>query len=411
MTSPSASTASRPSTWWRVTPYFTARIPPAFVATLPPSDALFSPGHTGYTSPSGASAASSWSRLTPGLHDRDVVVGVDLEDLVHALEREDDAVGARRARAGQSGARAPGGDGHTELVTDAHDCGHIGGRSGPHDRERPHRSGRQRLVVGVVVADRVADQRRAGGPSTSSSRASRSAMAACVGGGPAPVKPAPVGDRARIGVLDGARAVRRRITFRSPGERTVHGPCTRTMHRTRLGVVDERRDSRHARRDRRSGRRRAPAREPRARRDHGPVAGGGERGRHAAAVPLARRARHRGPADGERARRPPRGARVDDDPYVQPPGHPRSRRAGAVGRRSARGGDRADHYGYISGGRRHDRPAPRARPGGAADRATTTGSRSWWLSTSSRRRPAKDPARVRTARYWQPRAARQLLEE
>ena len=45
--------------WGRATPYFTARMPPAVGATLPPSDALFSPGHTGYTKPIGASAASS----------------------------------------------------------------------------------------------------------------------------------------------------------------------------------------------------------------------------------------------------------------------------------------------------------------------------------------------------------------
>ena len=46
-TSPDASTASRPSTWWRVTPYLTARIPPALVAMVPPRLALISPGYTG----------------------------------------------------------------------------------------------------------------------------------------------------------------------------------------------------------------------------------------------------------------------------------------------------------------------------------------------------------------------------
>src|SRR5437879_8851438 len=66
MTSPVPSTASTPSTWWRVTPYFTARMPPALVATLPPSDALFSPGNTGYTSPCCAVSLSSTSRVTPG---------------------------------------------------------------------------------------------------------------------------------------------------------------------------------------------------------------------------------------------------------------------------------------------------------------------------------------------------------
>src|SRR5260370_1247008 len=45
--SPDASTASTPSTCWRVTPYLTARIPPAFVAMVPPRLALISPGKTG----------------------------------------------------------------------------------------------------------------------------------------------------------------------------------------------------------------------------------------------------------------------------------------------------------------------------------------------------------------------------
>ena len=47
ITSPVPSTASMPSTWWRVTPYFTARMPPALVATLPPRLADCSPGNTG----------------------------------------------------------------------------------------------------------------------------------------------------------------------------------------------------------------------------------------------------------------------------------------------------------------------------------------------------------------------------
>jgi hypothetical protein len=46
-TSPEGSTASRPMTWLRVTPYFTARMPPALVLTLPPRLALYSPGNTG----------------------------------------------------------------------------------------------------------------------------------------------------------------------------------------------------------------------------------------------------------------------------------------------------------------------------------------------------------------------------
>jgi hypothetical protein len=41
-------------------------MPPALVATLPPRLEEYSPGNTGYTSPCGAIASSSWSRRTPG---------------------------------------------------------------------------------------------------------------------------------------------------------------------------------------------------------------------------------------------------------------------------------------------------------------------------------------------------------
>ena len=93
-----------------------------------------------------------------GLNDRDVVLGVDLDDRVHALEREDDAVGPRDARARQSRTGTARGDRNPELVTDAHHGGHLRGRAGQHNRERSHGSGRQRLVVRVVVSDGVAEQ-------------------------------------------------------------------------------------------------------------------------------------------------------------------------------------------------------------------------------------------------------------
>ena len=115
-------------------------MPPAFVATLPPSDALFSPGTHRIHETERRERGVELIEAHAGLHDRDVVLGVDLEDRVHALEREHDAVGARDARARQSGARAARGDRDLQLVTDAHDCGHLGGGSGPHDGERSHGS-------------------------------------------------------------------------------------------------------------------------------------------------------------------------------------------------------------------------------------------------------------------------------
>ena len=72
----------------------------------------------------------------PGLHDGDVVGVVDLEDLGHALERHEDAVGPGDARAGQAGARAAGGDRHAVLGGPREDGRHLVGVGGPHDGER-----------------------------------------------------------------------------------------------------------------------------------------------------------------------------------------------------------------------------------------------------------------------------------
>ena len=158
MISPVPSTASTPSTWWRVTPYFTARIPPALVATLPPRLAEYSPGNTGYTSPSGASERVELLERHAGLHDGHVVLSVDLEHLGHPLEVDDDAAVARDARARQTGCAPPRSDRHAELGREAHDARDLSGRRRLHDRVGQVRGRGQRLIVGVVVADRLAVQ-------------------------------------------------------------------------------------------------------------------------------------------------------------------------------------------------------------------------------------------------------------
>ena len=93
-----------------------------------------------------------------GLHDRDVVARVDLDDLVHALERHDHAVGAGDGRARQPGAAAASRDWDALLVRDPHQGGDLGRAPGAdHERRRLGRGG-ERFVVPVVVADLVAGQ-------------------------------------------------------------------------------------------------------------------------------------------------------------------------------------------------------------------------------------------------------------
>jgi hypothetical protein len=61
-----------------------------------------------------------------GLHDRDVVLGVDLDDRVHPLECEHDPVRTRRARAREPGARTASRDGDAHLIADPEYGGDIG---------------------------------------------------------------------------------------------------------------------------------------------------------------------------------------------------------------------------------------------------------------------------------------------
>ena len=92
----------------RVTPYFTARMPPALVATLPPRLALSSRrGRPGRRARPAVVLVELVER-DAGLHDGDVVVGVDLEDRVHPLERtrRRRPAPAARHRTGRSRSRA-----------------------------------------------------------------------------------------------------------------------------------------------------------------------------------------------------------------------------------------------------------------------------------------------------------------
>ena len=150
ITSPVGSAASRPRTWWRVTPCLTARIPPALVAMFPPRVVVLARVH-GVASPCGARAASSWSSCT-WPHDGELVVDVDLQDAVHPLEGHDDAALDRDARPGHARPAPPRRHRHLPPRTP-------GGRRPPrprssaHDGDGHHRRGRQRLVVPVVLLD------------------------------------------------------------------------------------------------------------------------------------------------------------------------------------------------------------------------------------------------------------------
>jgi hypothetical protein len=60
-------------------------------------------GSGGYQRPCSATAALRSSLMTPGLDHRDHVVGVDLQDLVHPGEVQDQAAVDRVGAAGQAG--------------------------------------------------------------------------------------------------------------------------------------------------------------------------------------------------------------------------------------------------------------------------------------------------------------------
>ena len=86
----------------------------------------------------------------PGLDHGDLVLHVDFDDPVHAVEGQQDAVSHRDGRARQAGATAPGHHRHLVLTGQAQDLGHFARRARPHQGERPHGRDGERLVVGVV---------------------------------------------------------------------------------------------------------------------------------------------------------------------------------------------------------------------------------------------------------------------
>jgi hypothetical protein len=94
--------------------------------------------------------------LHAGLDHGDVVVLVDLEDVVHPLERHHDAAGLGDAGARHARARAPGGDRDAVLVGGAQDRRHLVGGRRQHHRRRDLGGRGQGLVVAVVVLDGVA---------------------------------------------------------------------------------------------------------------------------------------------------------------------------------------------------------------------------------------------------------------
>ena len=93
-----------------------------------------------------------------GLDDGDVVLEIDLLDLGHVLERDEDPAGPGDARTRQAGAAAPGGDRHALLAGEPDDGRDLLGRCRPDDDVGQMSHGGERFVVAVVVADRFAGQ-------------------------------------------------------------------------------------------------------------------------------------------------------------------------------------------------------------------------------------------------------------
>ena len=158
MTSPVASTASSPSTWCRVTPYFTARMPPAFVATLPPRLALYSPGNTGYTSPCGGGRPRRAGRgCTPGCTTA-TWLSWSISRIAFIRSNETTMPSGRGTTAPERPVpAAPGRHRDARARWRSAGCAATSAVSrGRTTHGGQHRLDGERLVVGVVVADGVA---------------------------------------------------------------------------------------------------------------------------------------------------------------------------------------------------------------------------------------------------------------
>ena len=139
--SPPISATSRPSTYSRVTPYLKARGPPALVAALPPNRAHLERRRVGRVEqPDLLDRGLHLAGDDPGLDHADQIVGIDLDDPLHLLGRQDDAAGDGQGAADQAAAGAARGHRHLRLGAD------------PQDRRDLVGGLAQRRAVGRVLA-------------------------------------------------------------------------------------------------------------------------------------------------------------------------------------------------------------------------------------------------------------------
>ena len=113
-------------------------------------------GEHGVDQPDGGGGLVELGEGDPGLDPGDVVVEVELEDLGHAVERHEHAVGLGDARSREARARAPRRDGSAVLGGGDDDGRHLLGGGRSDDGGRAHRAGGDGLVVGQVLRDGVA---------------------------------------------------------------------------------------------------------------------------------------------------------------------------------------------------------------------------------------------------------------
>ena len=161
MTSPLASTASRPSTWWRVTPYLTARMPPALVATLPPSEALDSPGEHGVDEPVLGQGAVELPRGSPRAGPRPRGCRGRSRGSASIRSKETRIPSGGEMAAPESPVplpRAVTGTWSSSAISQH--GGHLGGGPRAHHGQGEAGRGGERLVVGVVGVDVVARRGR-----------------------------------------------------------------------------------------------------------------------------------------------------------------------------------------------------------------------------------------------------------
>ena len=85
--------------------------------------------------------------------DGDVVVEVDLDDVVHPLEGDDDATVDRDARAGHPGSRAARGERHPPCGRSRHDRRDLRRAGRPHHRPRVADEPAEGFVVSVLFAN------------------------------------------------------------------------------------------------------------------------------------------------------------------------------------------------------------------------------------------------------------------